>query len=122
MTPEASDDAIVCLENAAIRRGEMRERHRKANKRRRAEQREHAAKVLTAYRRIEWREQYDTVATNDGVELRVARPDYRKRIGPSPLVEPPERKPRTRARGTYTRELVRATTRGHDHAPVRPKP
>lgn len=111
----------IAITYAKTRRRGTRARHRGPAKRARAEQREHVAKVLTAYRRVEWREQYDTIAIVDGAELCVARPDYRKRVGPSPLVEPPERKPRTRARGTYTRELVRATTRGHDHVPVRPE-
>ncbi len=76
--------------------------------------------ALVRYRRVEWDNQYDVVATADGEEIRVARPWWRRHAGPSPLVTHAEPVPRTRTRGSYTRSLVLAATRGHDHVPRRP--
>lgn len=80
---------------------------------------EQIANALVAMRELEWGAQYDLIAMGDGVEIRVARPTYRRRVSDPPPMPSP-RPPRVRERGSYTRELVRATTRGHDHAPERP--
>ena len=121
--PEAYEDALTCIENAKLRRGEIRPRHTRAAKAARAAERTRIANALVRYRRVEWDSQLDPVCDLiDGTIVGyVPRPTYRKHVGTSPLVEPPARVGRqTRERGTYTRELVRATTRGHDHVPERP--
>lgn len=56
-------------------------------------ERERIADALKAYRRVEWDEQHDVIATSDDTEIRVPRPWWRKKHGPSPIVEPPTRRP-----------------------------
>lgn len=85
-------------------------------------ERERIANSLAAYRRVEWDAHREPVRDLlDGTIVGYApMPVYRRKHGPSPFVTHADPVPRVRERGTHTRELVRATTRGHDHVPERP--
>jgi hypothetical protein len=97
-------------------------RHTKAARAERAAERTRIANALATYRRVEW--DAHRVPVRDLLDGSIVgyapAPVHKRHAGPSPLVTHAEPVPRVRERGTYTRELVRATTRGHDHVPERP--
>lgn len=117
---QLTEDDLARIAHASSRNHYRRTRHF-ARDAREAE-RERIANSLAAYRRVEWDAHREPVRDLlDGTIVGYApMPVYRRKHGPSPIVEPPTPSHRVRERGSYTRELVRATTRGHDHVPERP--
>jgi hypothetical protein len=118
--------ALTDEDRRKIAHASSRNHYRRARDFERAErsaERTRLANVLATYRRVEWDGHRAPVRDllDGSIVGYVPPPWWQRHRGPSPLVTRAEPVPRVRERGSYTRELVRATTRGHDHVPERPR-
>lgn len=104
---------VLVREGTHVDQGIGRERHRPKNRKARADERERVRAVLMRFRAA-------THAAQAVPPNTKGRPQpWLFDVYPFPA-EPPTPSHRTRARGSYTRSLVVAATRGHDHVPERP--